>query len=360
MRGLGDMGFDPVEYAASLKDYPAADKAATPSSYDWRDYGVVTAARDQGYCGSCWAFAIVGVMESKIAISGGSLYDLSEQQQVSCNTQMWGCCGGSYTALQYWSSNKPVEEICTGYNDYTTSCSEPEVPCAGMSCTGVPYNSSGLFTVNTNDFEAVKTSILQDGPAYFRFDVHSDFYNYWNQAAPGSVYTQSVPGYVGGHAILIIGWDDAKQAWLCKNSWGANAGPNNDGTLWMAWSGHANSLSFGMANTGLASTDLSAINMTTPLNQSISASVPTFRWTPNGGTNNVYAVDFALSLSGPLYSSHGTLSEIIYEDNWTMPAWVWDLIPSGSYVYWRVRGADLDVTPLNIVTSDELWWLYKP
>jgi len=360
MRGLGDLGFDPVEYASALKDYPAADKAATPSSFDWRNYGVVTAARDQGRCGSCWAFAVVGVMESKIAIAGGPLYDLSEQQQVSCNQYMAGCCGGSYTALQYWYTNNPVEELCTGYDDFTTSCSQPEVTCGRFSCTGVPYNSSGLFTINTNDVEAVKTSILQDGPAYFRFDVHSDFYTYWSSAVPGSVYTETVSGYVGGHAILIIGWDDAKQAWLCKNSWGANAGPNNDGTLWMAWSGHAEDLSFGMANTDLVTINLTAINLATPSNESISASVPTFHWAPNGGTNNVYAVDFALSLSGPVYSSYGTLSETVDQNNWTMPTWVWDMIPSGSFLYWRVRGADLDVTPLNIVTSSELWWVYKP
>ena len=77
--------------------------------------------------------------------------------------------------------------------------------------------------------------------------------------------------------------------------------------------------------------------------------------TADGGTDNVYVIDAALSLSGPIYST-----PILNEPTWTMPTNAWNWIPSGSYVYWRVRGADLDYEPLTIVTSDEIWWFYKP
>jgi len=53
--------------------------------------------------------------------------------------------------------------------------------------------------------------------------------------------------------VLIIGWNDTEDAYLCKNSWGATGGPNNDGTFWIAYSGHAHNLYFGMVNFDLAS-----------------------------------------------------------------------------------------------------------
>jgi hypothetical protein len=83
-------------------------------------------------------------------------------------------------------------------------------------------------------------------------------------------------------------------------------------------------------------------------------SAPNFTWAANGGLNNANIIDMAPSLSGPLYSSPK-----LYEPTWTMPTSIWNRIPSGSYVYWRVRGADLDYWPLTIITSDEVWWFYK-
>jgi hypothetical protein len=53
--------------------------------------------------------------------------------------------------------------------------------------------------------------------------------------------------------VLLIGWDDAKGAYLCKNSWGTDGGPNSDGTFWIAYEGHATDLGFGMSNFSLTS-----------------------------------------------------------------------------------------------------------
>ena len=97
---LGDIPLDPETYQKHLKVWPrdmATDYLA--SAYDARDEGIVTSAKNQGSCGSCWAFASVGAMESHLlkAFEFGPT-DLSEQQQVSCNTSMSGCCGGSSSA----------------------------------------------------------------------------------------------------------------------------------------------------------------------------------------------------------------------------------------------------------------------
>ena len=360
--GLGDLGIDPIEYQVTLRDYAGYEKAASPASFDWRDYGAVTPAKDQGYCGSCWAFACVGVMESKILIAGGPMLDLSEQQQVSCNLTKFGCCGGYYTALEYWYTNKPWTESCTHYDDYFTSCpTERTVLCGTLPCSDQPYNSANMFTVNTGNVSEVKTSVEVDGPAYFRYDVYDDFYGYWGAPNPGAVYTQTSGARLGGHAVLIIGWDDTKAAWLLKNSWGETDGPNGDGTFWMAWTGHAHNLGFAMANVDLVISEpgLTQINLTSPSNLSTPASAPTFVWTADGGANNAFCVDFAIPSLIPFWSTFNNMHLLIYETNWTMPQGMWNVIPSGARVYWRVRGADLDDPPLTVVNSDELWSFFK-
>ncbi len=354
---LGDLGFDPIEYQATLKHFPPRHMMAPlPSSFDWRDYGVVTPAKDQHSCGSCWAFATVGCLESKIILAGGPVYNLSEQQQLSCNDSMWGCCGGYYGAFQYWYTNNPLQESCTHYGDFYTQCpEETTVLCDDLVCSPVPYRTANLYTINTSDLNSVKTSIYEDGPAYFSFLVYSDFFSFWGSGRPGDVYRQASGVYEGGHAVLVIGWDDAKAALLCKNSWGATGGPNRDGTFWIGWGGHANSLSFGMANCELsADAGLTQINLVSPEGVPTLSAPPTFFWTVDGGTSNVYAVDFSIPPNVPLWSTQANLHQLIYDTSWTMPSTIWNKIPSGKTVYWRVRGADLDVSPRVIVTSDEV------
>jgi len=249
---LGDIPLDPEVYQRYLKVYPESMRESLPSAYDARDEGIVTSAKNQGGCGSCRAFASVGAMESHILAAGGALYNLSEQQQNSCNTSMSGCCGGSSSAPRFWESTGPITEACGPYGDSGTGCpTNSSVSCSSMSaCTELPYRVTGWHTVSSADF---KTSCYEEGPSYWRFTVYSDFSSYWSGGSPGEVYVNAAGSSVsGGHAVLIIGWDDAKGAYLLKNSWGSTAGPNDDGTFWVAYSGHANSLSFGMSNFNLS------------------------------------------------------------------------------------------------------------
>jgi C1A family cysteine protease len=67
-----------------------------PTSYDWRTKGIVTPVKNQGGCGSCWAFSSVAIMESAILKAGGPTTNLSEQFLVSCNTKGFSCAGGGY------------------------------------------------------------------------------------------------------------------------------------------------------------------------------------------------------------------------------------------------------------------------
>merc|ERR1719230_28483 len=95
-----------------MTDIPVAvpSKAATATSFDWRDSGVVTAVKNQAYCGSCWAHSAVETLESQYAINGGALTAFSTQQVTSCDATDAGCGGGwYYTAwMEYIAPNGGV------------------------------------------------------------------------------------------------------------------------------------------------------------------------------------------------------------------------------------------------------------
>lgn len=260
-RPLGDNGI-PDDYVETLKifkqtmDSFSQYRDQLPGTFDWRDDGAVTPAKDQGYCGSCWAFASVGALESKILMNGGDVYDISEQQQISCNQFSDGCCGGYMTALRFWYNTSPLLETCTDYEDYNTSCPiNSKARCNEFDdCESLSYYTTGYYTVDTNEVDEIKTSLDSDGPGYFSFAVYEDFYTFWDSGYNGQVYTQFRGDYMGHHAVLLIGWNDTKQAWLCKNSWGDAGGPNGDGTFWIAYDGHRRDLEFGMANVSVTDT----------------------------------------------------------------------------------------------------------
>jgi hypothetical protein len=259
--GFGDIPLDPATYDSYQQVWPDQYTDALPASYDARSHGLVTSPKNQGSCGSCWAFASVGAFESHLLKQfGGSPSDLSEQQMVSCETTMSGCCGGSMTSLRYWETKGPIQESCGPYGEGGTSCpTQRTVPCSNMnSCAQLTHRVTGFYTV-PNDPAQMKASIYNDAPSYWRYNVFTDFTTFWNTASSGAVYRNTGGSFEGGHAVLLIGWDDTKQAYLCKNSWGATGGPQGDGTFWIGYSGHANDLNFQMANFKL--TGSSAKNM---------------------------------------------------------------------------------------------------
>ena len=79
----------------SEKVYETVDvNAPVPNAVDWVASGAVNAVKDQGQCGSCWAFSAAGTLESAYKIAHGNLYNFSEQQLVDCSTANYGCNGG--------------------------------------------------------------------------------------------------------------------------------------------------------------------------------------------------------------------------------------------------------------------------
>ena len=106
--------------------------------------------------------------------------------------------------------------------------------------------------------------------------------------------------------------------------------------------------------------ELAGISLQSPADGAVLTAPPAFSWTPNAGSNNVFAVDLSYDWTFSWYwSTLQNMHQPISGESWAMPQPLWDFIPSGSFVYWRVRGADLSVAPLTIITGADVWWFYK-
>ncbi len=211
---------------------PVVSGGVLPSSFDWRANpgNYVTAVKDQG-CGDCWAFASAAALESKVKIvKGDATYpvDLSEQQ-IKCFGH--GTCTpwDLVSTFNFLQSTGTPYEACFPYVAGTESghpaCDSARCPCWNQaSLTKVPeYLFLSLEPGYSNSLtsDQLKTAIMQYGPVPVYMMVYDDFMYYY----AGGVYQHTPASYpVGGHFVTVIGWDDADQAWICKNSWGTGWG----------------------------------------------------------------------------------------------------------------------------------------
>lgn len=245
---LGLRPMDPTTYRRSLIDPKTLmDKTPTtlPGAWNWKDLGAVTPAKNQARCGSCWAFAATGALESHIIIDFGEAYDLSEQAMVSCYgpPRADGCFGGELDALRFFEDTSPRAEACYPYVDGTFMDTHQQAPPTTLgachsACDPICYKVTGFYTLDVVDPDAVKRSCLRDGPLPMGFDVYEDFKTYWTSPLgtppwTDGVYFHASGAYLGGHGVLIYGWDDGTSAYLCKNSWGETKGPCGDGSFRM-------------------------------------------------------------------------------------------------------------------------------
>jgi hypothetical protein len=104
---------------------------------------------------------------------------------------------------------------------------------------------------------------------------------------------------------------------------------------------------------------LTRIDLISPDFNEYLASPPSFAWSVDGGTNNIYAIDLAYSKQGPFYSTWKDLGIAISNTSWTMSTSTWNQVPSGSKIFWRVRGLDLDVPDAPVVKSYSVYHFYK-
>jgi C1A family cysteine protease len=205
----------------------AAPLAALPAQFDWRQQGKVTPVRDQGTCGSCWAFATVGVMESALMVQAGASTDLSEQFLISCNKQGWGCNGGWWGHDYHMDVNAnnqsaagAVLESDKPYNGTKGTCtadfSHP-YKIASWGYVAGSYNSTPSVT-------QIKNAIYTYGAVAAAVCTGSAWTGYQGGVFATEERNQCSGGGGVNHGILLVGWNDADQTWILRNSWGSKWG----------------------------------------------------------------------------------------------------------------------------------------
>ncbi len=191
-----------------------------PQSFDWRSQGKVTPVRNQGGCGACWAFGTVGVMELALLIQQNKSVDLSEQYLISCNTSSWGCAGGwwahdLHTSKGGKNGNAPgaVLESDKPYSATNGSCSV---------AYNHPYKLSEWHYIkdanSVPSVDQIKGAIYNHGPVATAICSQG-----WGSYKSG-VYSND--NKCLDHGVVLVGWNDANQTWIVRNSWGSSWGEN--------------------------------------------------------------------------------------------------------------------------------------
>ena len=192
------------------------DESALPTSVDWEAEGAVTPVKNQGQCGSCWAFSTVGSTESAWYLKHGDLVSLSEQQLVDCSGAEGnqGCNGGLMDyGFQYIIDNKGIGSEAA--YPYTA---------ADGTCKKVPsvVSITGFKDVPTNSELGLMTAVAQQ-PVSVAVEADQNSFQFYSSG----VMTKTC-GTNLDHGVLLVGYgtDNSTKVdfWKVKNSWGEDWG----------------------------------------------------------------------------------------------------------------------------------------
>uniref|UniRef100_A0A914QJL4 Peptidase C1A papain C-terminal domain-containing protein n=1 Tax=Panagrolaimus davidi TaxID=227884 RepID=A0A914QJL4_9BILA len=190
-------------------------ESVEPNAFDFRTYGKVTSAKNQGSCGACYAFAASAAIESQYLIKFNQSLDLSEQFIVSCNTVTLKCAGGSSAMSFYYTSKYGIPlESCQPYTNSDGVCS--------TKCDNQKYFIDG-YHHNGYDESTYALQLYNYGPAAMSMYLPRALLSYRSgiMSLPEAACKAD---QISGHAVLLVGYTD--DYWIAKNSWGPGWGEN--------------------------------------------------------------------------------------------------------------------------------------
>jgi len=229
---LSHMLNQPHRFQPGLRSKVTYTGRALPESFDartqWSQCDTIKAIRDQGRCGSCWAFGAAESFGDRYCIASGRNMAFSPQHLVDCYEDDDGCDGGILDLTWYDLVKQGiVPDECKPYTGESHECD-------GL-CNDTKHSSPHFYYAKNayspyvafddeKNARAIQEEIMTNGPVEAAFYVLSDFMSY-----SGGVYQRTAGAeYQGGHAIKIIGWgvDESTKVpyWLVANSWGEDWG----------------------------------------------------------------------------------------------------------------------------------------
>ncbi|XP_035954211.1 cathepsin K isoform X2 [Halichoerus grypus] len=209
MNHLGDMTSEEVvQKMTGLKVPPSHShsndtlyipdwESRAPDSIDYRKKGYVTPVKNQGQCGSCWAFSSVGALEGQLKKKTGKLLNLSPQNLVDCVSENDGCGGGYMTnAFQYVQKNRGID-------------SEDAYPYVGQdeSCmynpTGKAAKCKGYREIPVGNEKALKRAVARVGPISVAIDASLTSFQFYSKAGEKTGETKAISSWLGIRTTLV-------------------------------------------------------------------------------------------------------------------------------------------------------------
>lgn len=191
----------------------------TAAKWDCRDLGIVTPIKSQGGCGSCWDFAGTCAVESAMIKAGygkaDGTFTISEQYILDCEGSNGGCNGDDHSTVfnQAKSVGQPTTQEYGPYKASRQRCHVGQAKMYKIAAWGYcEPNKRGVM-----DTQKIKDAIVQYGPVSTTIAADNALSNYRGGVFKGNSRNLN-------HQVNLVGWDDSKNAWLMRNSWGTGWG----------------------------------------------------------------------------------------------------------------------------------------